>query len=63
MICDLYHPQDIKILGWCLAGPVLPHGEKVPLYPSSDGVMIKMPFGVDVLHRPASHPIFSHWVS
>ena len=23
--------QDIKILGWCPAGPVLPHGEKVPL--------------------------------
>ena len=24
-------------------------------HPSSDGVMIKMPYGVDVLHRPASH--------
>ena len=21
----------IEILGWCPAGPVLPHGEKVPL--------------------------------
>ena len=31
-------------------------------YPSSDSVMIKMPYGVDVLHRPASHPIFSYWV-
>ena len=31
-------------------------------HPSSDGVTIKMPFGVDVLHRPASHPIFSYWV-
>ena len=30
--------------------------------PSSDGVMIKMPYGVDVLHRPVSHPIFSYWV-
>ena len=30
--------------------------------PSSDGVMIKMPYGVDVLHRPALHPIFSYWV-
>ena len=30
--------------------------------PSSDGVMIKMPYGVDVLHRPASHLIFSYWV-
>ena len=26
---------------------------------SSDGVMIKMPYGVDVLHQPALHPIFS----
>ena len=31
-------------------------------HPSSDGVMIKMPYGVDVLHQPASHPIFSYWV-
>ena len=31
-------------------------------HPSSDGVMIKMPYGVDVLHRPALHPIFSYWV-
>ena len=23
--------RDIKILGWCPAGSVLPHGEKVPL--------------------------------
>ena len=30
--------------------------------PSSDGIMIKMPYGVDVLHRPASHPTFSYWV-
>ena len=30
--------------------------------PSSDGITIKMPYGVDVLHRPASHPIFSYWV-
>ena len=28
---------------------------------SSDGVMIKMPYGVDVLlHQPALHPIFSY---
>ena len=30
--------------------------------PSSDGVTIKMPYGVDVLHRPALHPIFSYCV-
>ena len=29
---------------------------------SSDGVTIKMPYGVDVSHPPASHPIFSYWV-
>ena len=29
---------------------------------SSNGVTIKMPYGVDILHRPASHPIFSYWV-
>ena len=46
----------IEILGSCPAGPVLPHGEKVPLYlalvgdPLSDGVTMKMPYGVDVLH-------------
>ena len=41
-------------------------GEGVSLalvgHPSSDGAMIKMPYGVDVLHRPALHPIFSYWV-
>ena len=28
-------------------------------HPSSDGITINMPYGVDVLHRPASHPIFT----
>ena len=29
---------------------------------SSDGVTIKMPYGVDVLlHRPDLHPVFSYW--
>ena len=32
MSCIWRFPQDIEILGWCPAGPVLPHGEKVPLY-------------------------------
>ena len=32
-------------------------------HPSSDGIIIKIPYGVDVLlRRPASHPIFSYWV-
>ena len=29
---------------------------------SREVVTIKMPYGVDVLHRPVSHPIFSNWV-
>ena len=30
---SLIFPQDFEILGWCPAEPVLPHGEKVLLYP------------------------------
>ena len=26
-----FYPRDFEILGWCPAGPVIPHGEKVPL--------------------------------
>ena len=26
-----FSPGDIKMLGWCPVGPVLPHGEKVPI--------------------------------
>ena len=26
-----FFPRDFEILGWCSAGSVLPHGEKVPL--------------------------------
>ena len=31
-------------------------------HPYSNGVTIKMSYRVDVLYRPASHPIFSYWV-
>ena len=31
-------------------------------HPSSDGVSIKMPYGVEVLHRPALPSIFFDWV-
>ena len=32
-------------------------------HPSSDGVMIKILYRVDVLlHRPSLYPIFSYWV-
>ena len=27
-------------------------------HPSTDGITINMPYEVDVLHQPASHPIF-----
>ena len=30
-IVNITSPQDIKILDWCPAGPVLRHMEKVPL--------------------------------
>ena len=30
--------------------------------PSGDIVTIKIPYGVDVLHQPGLHPIFSYWV-
>ena len=46
----LKYPRDIKIPGWCPVGPVLPHeGASLTLvgHPSSDGVTIKMPYGVD----------------
>ena len=31
-------------------------------HPPGDCATIKMPYGVDVLHRPDSHPIFYYWV-
>ena len=31
-------------------------------HPSSDGVTIKMPYGVDILHWPALNPIFEYGV-
>ena len=31
-------------------------------HPSSDDVTIKMADGTDVLHQPASPPMFSYWV-
>ena len=42
-------------------------GRRCPLalvgHPYSDGVTVKIPYGVDVLlHRPALHSIFSNWV-
>ena len=62
-------PLDIKILGWCPVKRLTSSGggggvggAALALIgcPSSDGVTIKMPYGIDVLHRPALHLIFSH---
>ena len=49
------HDGSISLTSW---------GEGAPLalvgHPSSEGVTTKMPYGVDVLCRPALHPIFSY---
>ena len=50
------YPRDNEIQGWCPLGSVLPQGEGASLalvgHPSSDGVTVKMPYWVDVLHLP-----------
>ena len=58
-----------EIMKYCLVSKgasVKSWGEGASLalvgHPSSNGVTIKMPYGVDVLHQPALHPIFSYWV-
>ena len=43
-------PRDFEILSWCPAGTFLPHLALVG-HPSSDGIMIKMPYGVDDMPR------------
>ena len=48
-----------KILGWCPEGAFL----ALVNHPSSDVVTMKVPYGVDVLHQPALHPIIFCWVS
>ena len=55
IICYTFFPQDTETQGWFPTGPVL--GVSLVLVGdcSSDGVTIKMPHGLDVLHRPASH--------
>ena len=61
---DIEIPRDIEILGWCpvwvptdpdwVGVSLTSWGEGASLalvgHPSSDGVTIKMPYGVDVLH-------------
>ena len=42
------------MMGWCTAGSVLPHGGKgasldLVYHPYSDGVTMKITYGVDVL--------------
>ena len=58
----LWNPQDFEIYtGLVSRGASLTSwGEGVSLalvgLPSIDGVTIKMPYGVDALHWPVSHP-------
>ena len=66
-LTDLYTSHGQFVHGLVSSGVSLTSwGEGASLalvgHPSCDRVMIKMPYGVDVLHRPASHPIFSYWV-
>ena len=64
----LYHYPRHQITGSVSSRASLTSwGEGVSLAlvdnPSSDGVTIKIPYGVNVLlHQPASHPVFSYWV-
>ena len=60
-------PQDFEMLGLVSSGASFTSWGEVASsalagHPSSDGVTMKMPYGVDVLHRPALHTIFSYWV-
>ena len=57
-------PKRLGVPPQILGPPSWGEGASLALVgnPSSDGITIKMPYGVDVLHRPASHPIFSYWV-
>ena len=62
-----YFPPRLWNSGLVSSGDILTSwGEGASLalvgHPSSDGITIKMPYGVHVLHRPASHHIFSCWV-
>ena len=47
-------PRDIELLGWCPVGRFASWGQDATLalvgHPSSDGVTIKISFGLDVLH-------------
>ena len=49
------HDVSISLTSWGGGAPLALVG-----HPSSDGVTTKMPYGVDVLCRPALHPIFSY---
>ena len=71
MVLGKYYPGDnIEILGWCPVGSVftiyLREGPSLATLVGTlvvMGIMIKIPYGVDVLlHQPALHPIFSYGV-
>ena len=62
----IYSPKTLVSSGVSSGSSLTSSRESASLalvgHPSSDGVTIKMLYGVDVLHWPASHPIFSYWV-
>ena len=65
-LCHIF-PKTLKYCVGVQRGHLTLCGEGASLalvgHRSSDGTIIKIPYAADVLsHRPASHPIFSHWV-
>ena len=62
----IYSPKTLVSSGVSSGSSLTSSRESASLalvgHPSSDGVTIKMPYGLDVLHQPALHPIFSYWI-
>ena len=60
------HKSNHRKMYWVNRAILTSWGEGASLalvgHPSIYGITIKMPYGVDVLYRPALHPIFSYWV-
>ena len=64
---ECFHPLRLGNIGLVSSRDILTswgQGASLALvgHPCSGGIVIQMPYGVDVLHQPASHPIFSYWV-
>ena len=57
----LYRDDGLAVIKG-LSGSEIEKLKKSVVITFKDCVLNIMPYGVDVLHRPASHPIFSYWV-